>query len=71
MHGQSDIDKAKDRHFFIEAVNKSIHDAILNHNAVLLNTFDNTMKVVFHGYPIDQVAQAYYNIPHSLTQRTN
>ena len=71
LHGQTDADEAKDRHFFIEAVNKSVHDAILNHNAVFLNTFHNTMKEVFHGFPIDQVGPAYYNIPHLSTQGTN
>ena len=34
LHGQSDTDEAEDRHFFVEAVNKSVHDAILNHNTV-------------------------------------
>ena len=29
------------------------------------------MKEVFHGYPIDQVGPAYYNIPHLSTQGTN
>ena len=29
------------------------------------------MKEVFHGYPIDQVGLAYYNIPHPSTQGTN
>jgi len=29
------------------------------------------MKVVFHGFPIDQVGPAYYNIPHLSTQETN
>jgi len=53
LHGQADADEVKDRHFFVEAVNKSVHDAILNHNAVFLNTFHNTMKEVFHGCPID------------------
>ena len=71
MHGQSDTDEAEDRRFFIEAINKYVHDAILNHNTVFLNTFHNTMKEVFHGYPIDQVGPAYYNIPHSSTQGTN
>ena len=55
LHGQSDTDEAEDRRFFVEAINKSVHDAILNHNTVFLNTFHNTMKEVFHGYPIDQV----------------
>ena len=64
LHGQTDADEAKDRRFFIEAINKSVHDAILKHNEVFLNMFHNTMKEVFHGYPIDQVGLAYYNIPH-------
>ena len=59
LHGQSDIDEDEDRRFFMEAVNKSIHDAILNHNIVFLNTFHNTMKEVFHGYSIDQVGPVY------------
>ena len=71
MHGQTDADEAKDRRFFVEAVNKSVHDAILNHNEVFLNTFHNTMKEVFHGFPVDQVGPAYYNIPHPSTQGTN
>ena len=71
LHGQSDTDEAEDRCFFVEVVNKSVHDAILNHNTVFLNTFHNTMKEVFHGYSIDQVGPAYYNIPHPSTQGTN
>ena len=68
MHGQSDTDEADDRCFFVDAVNKSVHDAMLNHNTAFLNTFDNTMKDVFHGCPIGQVGPAYYNIPHPSTQ---
>ena len=64
MHGQSDTDEADDRRFFIDDVNKSVHDAMLNHNTTFLNTFHNTMKEVFHGFPIDQVRPTYYNIPH-------
>ena len=71
LHGQSDIDEAEDSCFFVEAINKSIHDAILNHNIVFLNTFHNTMKEVSHGYPVDQIGPAYYNIPHPLTQGIN
>ena len=71
MHGQSDIDEADDRRFFVDAVNKSVHDAMLNHNIAFLNTFHNTMKEVFHGYPIDRVGPAYYNIPYLSTQGTN
>ena len=44
---------------------------MLNHNTAFLNTFHNTMKEVFHGYPIDQIGPAYYNIPHPSTQGTN
>ena len=43
----------------------------LNHNIVFLNTFHNTMKEVFHGFPIDQVGPDYYNIPHPSTQGSN
>ena len=28
MHGQSDTDKADDRRFFIDAIDKSVHDAM-------------------------------------------
>ena len=55
----------------MDAVNKYVHDAMLNHNTAFLNTFHNTMKKVFHGYPIDQIGPAYYNIPHPLTQGIN
>jgi len=71
LHGQSDTDKAEDRHFFVEAINKSVHEAILNHNTIFLNIFHNTMKEVFHGFPVDQVGPTYYNIPHPSTQGTN
>ena len=71
MHGQLDTDEANDRCFFVEAVNKSVHDAMLNHNTSFLNTFHNTMKEVFHGFSLDQVGRTYYNIPHPSTQGTN
>ena len=71
MHGLSDTDEANDRHLFIDAVNKSVHDAMLNHNTAFLNKFHNTKKEMFHGCPIDQVGSAYYNIPHPSTQGTN
>ena len=71
MPGQTDADEAEDRRFFVEAVNKSVHDAMSNHNEVFLNTFHNTMKEVFHGFLVDQVGPAYYSIPHPSTQGTN
>ena len=71
MHGQSDTDEVEDKRFFVEAVNKSVHDAISNHNEIFMNTFHNTMKEVFHAFPVDQVGPTYYNIPHPLTQGTD
>ena len=67
LHEQTEADETKDRRFFMEAINKFVHDAISNHNEIFLNTFHNTMKEVFHGFPVDQVGTAYYNIPHPLT----
>jgi DNA-directed RNA polymerase subunit L len=67
----SNTDKTDDRHFFVDAVNKSIHNAMLNHNTTFLNTFHNTIKDAFYGFPLDQVGPAYYNIPHPSTQGTN
>ena len=29
------------------------------------------MKEVFHGFPLDQVGPAYYNIPYPSAQGTN
>ena len=29
------------------------------------------MKEVFHGFLVDQISPAYYNIPHPSTQGTN
>ena len=55
LHGQTDTTGDEDRRFFKEVVDKSVHDAMLHHNIAFLNTFHNTMKEVFHGYPIDQV----------------
>ena len=67
MHGQSDTDKADDRRFFVEAINKYVHDAMLNHNTSFFNTFYNTMKEVFYGFSLAQVGPAYYNILHPST----
>ena len=71
MHGQTNADEAEDRCFLIEVVNKSVHDAMSNHNEVFLNTFHNTMKEVFRGFPVDQVGMIFYNIPHPSTQGSN
>ena len=71
MYGQTDADETKDRRFFMEAINKTVHDAISNDNEIFLNTFYNTMKEVFHGFPVDQIGPTYYNIPHPSIQGTN
>ena len=52
----------------MEAVNKSVHDAISSHNEAFLDMFHNAIKEVFHGFLVGQVGPAYYNIPHPLTQ---
>ena len=36
MYGQSYTDEADDKRFLVEAVNKSVHDAMLNHNTIFL-----------------------------------
>ena len=69
--GQTDVDEAKDMHFFTEAVNKCVHDAISSHNEAFLDTFHNAMKEVFHGFLVGQVGPAYYNILDLSTQGTN
>ena len=71
IHGQSNTNETDDRRFFVDVVNKSIHDAMLNYNTVFLNTFHNTMNEVFYGFPLDQVRSAYYNILYPSTRRTN
>ena len=71
LHGQIDADEAEDRRFFVEAINKSVRDAISSYNEAFLDTFHNAMKDVFHRFLVDQVGPTYYNIPHLSTQGTN
>ena len=71
MHGQTDVDETEDRRFFTKAINKSICDAISSHNEAFLDTFHNTMKEVFHWFPVGQVGPSYYNILYPSTQGTN
>ena len=71
LHGQTDVDEAEDTCFFMEAVDKSVRDAISSHNEAFLDTFHNAMKEGFHGFLVGQVGPAYYNIPHPSTQGTN
>ena len=64
LHGQTDTTEAEDRRFFMEVVDKSVRDAISNHNEAFLDIFHNAMKV-------GQGGSAYYNILDSSTQGTN
>ena len=59
LHGQTDAVEAEDRRLFTEAVNKSVRDAISSHDEAFLDTFHNTMKEVFHGFPVGQVGPTY------------
>ena len=53
LHGQTDAVEAEDRCFFIEAVDQSIRDDISSQNEAFLDTLHNSMKEVFHGFPVD------------------
>ena len=67
LHGWTDTTEAKDRHFFKEVVDKSIHDAISSHNEAFIDIFHNAMREVIHGFPVGQGGPAYYNIPDPST----
>ena len=71
LHGQTNVDEAKDRRFFKQVVDKSIHDAISSHNEVFMDIFHNAMREAIHGFPVGQGGPAYYNIPDPSTQCTN
>ena len=71
LHGQTDIAEAKNRRFFTEVVDKSVHDAISSQNEAFLDTFHNPMKETIHGFPVGQVGPTYYNISDLSTQGTN
>ena len=71
LHGQMDTNKAEDRHFFKEVVDKSIHDAMSSHNEAFMDVFHNALKEVIHGFPVGQGGPAYYNIPDPSIQETN
>ena len=55
----------------MKIIDKFVCDVISRHNEAFLDTFHNTMKEVFHGFPVSQVGPAYYNIPHPSTQGAN
>ena len=55
----------------MEAIDKSVRDAISSHNEAFLDIFHNAMKEAIHGFPVGQGGSAYYNILDPLTQGTN
>jgi hypothetical protein len=71
LHGQTDTVEAKERCFFMEAIDKSIHDALSSRNEAFADAFHNTMKEAIHGIPVGQVGSTCYNILDLLTQGTN
>ena len=71
LRGQTDIVEAEDRHFFTEAIDKSVRDALSSHNEAFVDAFHNAMKEAIHGIPVSQFGSTCYNIPDPLTQGTN
>ena len=71
LHGQTNADKAKDKCFFTEVVDRSVRDAISSQKEAFLDTFHNAMKEAIHGCLVGQVGPAFYNIPDPSTQGTN
>ena len=69
LHGQIDTIEAEDRHFFMEAIDKSVRDAISSRNEAFVDAFHNAMKEAIHGIPVGQVGSTYYNILDPLTRR--
>ena len=55
----------------MEAIDKSIRDALSSRNEAFVDTFHNAMKEAIHGIPVGQVGSTCYNIPDPLTQGTN
>ena len=55
----------------MEAIDKSIHDAISSHNEAFVDVFHNALKEAIHGFLVGQGGPAYYNIPDPSTQGTN
>ena len=71
LHGQTDTVKAEDRCFLVEAIDKSVHDALSSRNEAFVDAFHNATKEAIHGVPDGQVGSTCYNIPDPLTQGTN
>ena len=71
LHGQTDTVEAEDRHFFAEAIDKYVHDALLGRNEAFVDAFHNAVKEAIHGFPVGQIGSTCYNIPDLLIQGTN
>ena len=67
LHGQTDTVEAEERHFFTEAIDKSVRDALSSHNEAFVDAFHNAMKEAIHGIPVSQVVSTCYNILDPLT----
>ena len=55
----------------MEAIDKSVRDAISSRNEAFIDAFHNAVKEAIHGIPVGQVGLTCYNIPDSSTQGTN
>ena len=55
----------------MEAIDKSVRDAISSRNEAFVDAFHNAMKEAIHGILVGQVGLTCYNIPDPLTQGTN
>ena len=71
LHGQTDTTEDEDMRFFMEAIDKSVRDAISSHNEAFVDAFHNAMKEAIHGFPVGQVGSTCYNILDPSTQGTN
>jgi hypothetical protein len=68
LHGQSeDIEARTTAHL----VHKTVYEAFINHNKLLVNTIDNVLKEVFFGVPVDQMGPAYFSGFNPLAMENN
>ena len=63
LHGQTDTVEAEERRFFMEAIDKSVRDALSSRNEAFVDAFHNAMKEAIHGILVSQVGSTCYNIP--------
>ena len=63
--------EAEERRFFMEAIDKSVRDALSSRNEAFIDAFHNAVKEAIHGIPVGQVGSTCYNILDQSTQGTN